>query len=135
MAAGSSAPELAASTVSLISPDAGSEIGVGTIVGSAIFNILIIIGATVLANACGPCIGQWQRDDIDKGETNSILTSFNRNFSGRNDGNHKTLAFISSPEVVVALALEQALVQDHHHCHHRHLLPQRTPSSLVCPAS
>ncbi|MHC5210752.1 MAG: aconitate hydratase [Planctomycetota bacterium] len=67
--------------------------------------LLSDIGATVLANACGPCIGQWQRDDIDKGETNSILTSYNRNFSGRNDGNHQTLAFISSPEVVVALAL------------------------------
>ncbi len=63
------------------------------------------IGATVLANACGPCIGQWQRDDIDKGDSNTIVTSFNRNFSGRNDGNHQTLAFISSPDVVVALAL------------------------------
>ncbi len=63
------------------------------------------IGATVLANACGPCIGQWQRDDIEKGDVNSIITSFNRNFSGRNDGNHDTLAFISSPEVVVAMAL------------------------------
>jgi aconitate hydratase len=68
-------------------------------------DLLEQIGATVLANACGPCIGQWQRDDIEKGETNSILTSYNRNFSGRNDGNHQTLAFISSPEVVVALAL------------------------------
>ncbi len=63
------------------------------------------IGATVLANACGPCIGQWQRDDIEKGDVNSIITSFNRNFSGRNDANHDTLAFISSPEVVVAMAL------------------------------
>jgi aconitate hydratase len=63
------------------------------------------IGATVLANACGPCIGQWQRDDIASGEVNSILTSYNRNFTGRNDGNAETLAFISSPEVVVALAL------------------------------
>jgi aconitate hydratase len=63
------------------------------------------IGATVLANACGPCIGQWQRDDIKKGDVNSILTSFNRNFSGRNDANHNTLAFMSSPEVVVALSL------------------------------
>ena len=63
------------------------------------------IGATVLANACGPCIGQWKRDDIQKGDVNSIITSFNRNFSGRNDANHDTLAFISSPEVVVALAL------------------------------
>jgi aconitate hydratase len=63
------------------------------------------IGGKVLANACGPCIGQWKRDDIAPGETNTILTSYNRNFSGRNDGNHQTLAFISSPEVVVALAL------------------------------
>jgi aconitate hydratase len=63
------------------------------------------IGGNVLANACGPCIGQWKRDDIAPGETNTILTSYNRNFSGRNDGNHQTLAFISSPEVVVALAL------------------------------
>jgi aconitate hydratase len=67
--------------------------------------LLADIGGTVLANACGPCIGQWQRDDIGQGETNTILTSYNRNFSGRNDGNHQTLAFISSPEVVVALAL------------------------------
>ncbi|MGQ0553655.1 MAG: aconitate hydratase [Planctomycetota bacterium] len=67
--------------------------------------VLADIGATVLANACGPCIGQWQRDDIDKGEVNSILTSYNRNFSGRNDGNPQTMAFIGSPEVVVALAL------------------------------
>jgi len=67
--------------------------------------LLTDIGGTVLANACGPCIGQWQRDDIEKGDVNSILTSYNRNFSGRNDGNHQTLAFISSPEVVVALAL------------------------------
>jgi len=63
------------------------------------------IGGLVLANACGPCIGQWQRDDVEKGEVNTILTSYNRNFSGRNDANPSTLAFISSPEVVTALAL------------------------------
>ncbi len=63
------------------------------------------IGGTVLANACGPCIGQWKRDDIKKGEVNSILNSFNRNFSGRNDGNAETASFISSPEIVVAMAL------------------------------
>ena len=63
------------------------------------------IGATVLANACGPCIGQWKREDVTPGETNSIVTSYNRNFSGRNDGNAQTLAFIASPEIVVALAL------------------------------
>jgi aconitate hydratase len=63
------------------------------------------IGGTVLANACGPCIGQWQRDDIEKGERNSIVTSFNRNFPARNDGNRETLAFIASPEIVTAMAL------------------------------
>ncbi|HEX5011575.1 MAG TPA: aconitate hydratase [Planctomycetota bacterium] len=67
--------------------------------------VLADIGATVLANACGPCIGQWKREDIQAGETNSIVTSYNRNFSGRNDGNAATLAFIGSPEVVVAMAL------------------------------
>jgi aconitate hydratase len=61
-------------------------------------------GAVVLANACGPCIGQWRRDDIEKGDRNSILTSFNRNFRGRNDANPATLAFIGSPELVTAMA-------------------------------
>lgn len=63
------------------------------------------IGAVVLANACGPCIGQWKRDDIKKGETNSIISSFNRNFPARNDGNPATLSFIGSPETVIGVAL------------------------------
>jgi aconitate hydratase len=63
------------------------------------------IGGTVLANACGPCIGQWKRDDITPGEVNSIVTSFNRNFPGRNDGTAETLSFMGSPEIVTALAL------------------------------
>ena len=63
------------------------------------------VGATVLANACGPCIGQWKRDDIKHGEKNTIVTSFNRNFRGRNDANPETLAFIGSPELVMALGL------------------------------
>lgn len=62
-------------------------------------------GATVLANACGPCIGQWKRDDIKQGEKNTIVTSFNRNFRGRNDSNNETLAFIGSPEIVTAMGL------------------------------
>ncbi len=61
-------------------------------------------GATVLANACGPCIGQWKRDDLPSGKQNTIVTSFNRNFRGRNDGNAETLAFIASPELVIAQA-------------------------------
>ncbi len=63
------------------------------------------IGAKVLANACGPCIGQWQRDEIKPGQRNTIVTSFNRNFPRRNDGNAQTLAFIGSPEIVAAYAL------------------------------
>lgn len=67
------------------------------------------VGANVLANACGPCIGQWKRDDIKEGERNSIITSFNRNFPRRNDGNAETLAFIASPEIVTAFALAGTL--------------------------
>ena len=67
------------------------------------------VGATVLANACGPCIGQWRREDVARGETNTIVTSFNRNFPARNDGNAQTLAFISSPEIVVAMAFSGRL--------------------------
>lgn len=63
------------------------------------------IGATVLANACGPCIGQWTRPELKDDMPNTIVTTFNRNFPGRNDGHRKTMNFIGSPEMVVALAL------------------------------
>ncbi len=63
------------------------------------------IGGVVLANACGPCIGQWKRHDVQKGDKNSIITSFNRNFAARNDSNPDTHAFVASPEIVTALAL------------------------------
>ncbi len=63
------------------------------------------IGGTVLANACGPCIGQWKRHNQDPDKKNSIITSFNRNFSKRNDGNPNTHAFVASPEVVTAMAI------------------------------
>ena len=59
-------------------------------------------GGTVLANACGPCIGQWDRKDVAKGTKNSILSSFNRNFTSRNDGNPATHSFVASPDLVVA---------------------------------
>ena len=61
------------------------------------------VGGLVLANACGPCIGQWDRQDVKKGEVNSIITSYNRNFTGRNDANPATHAFVASPDVVTAL--------------------------------
>ncbi|KAF2677252.1 aconitate hydratase mitochondrial precursor [Lentithecium fluviatile CBS 122367] len=61
-------------------------------------------GGIVLANACGPCIGQWKRtDEVKKGEDNAILTSYNRNFPGRNDGNRKTMNFLASPELITAM--------------------------------
>lgn len=63
------------------------------------------VGGIVLANACGPCIGQWKRHDIKMGEKNSIMTSFNRNFAGRNDANAETHSFVTSPELTVAFAL------------------------------
>jgi aconitate hydratase len=67
------------------------------------------IGANVLANACGPCIGQWSRPELQKGQPNVIVTSYNRNFPGRNDGSRETMNFIGSPELVVALALSGRL--------------------------
>lgn len=91
----------------LISP--GSEQIYKTIGRDGQLKTLETIGGTVLANACGPCIGQWKRDDITPGERNSIITSFNRNFQKRNDGNAETLAFIGSPEIVTALALAGSL--------------------------
>ncbi len=63
------------------------------------------IGGVVLANACGPCIGQWSRHIDDAKRPNSIMTSFNRNFTGRNDGNPNTHAFVASPEIVTAFAI------------------------------
>ena len=83
----------------------GSEQTRATIERDGYLKDLESIGATVLANACGPCIGQWKRDDIKEGESNSIVSSFNRNFPARNDGNSETLSFIGSPESVIGLAL------------------------------
>lgn len=87
----------------LITP--GSEQIYETIERDGQLQVLETLGGTVLANACGPCIGQWKRDDIQMGERNSIITSFNRNFQKRNDGNAETLAFIGSPEIVTAMAM------------------------------
>ena len=91
----------------LVTP--GSERIRATITRDNLLQIFEDAGATVLANACGPCIGQWQRDDIKEGETNVIVTSYNRNFPKRNDGNPQTLAFVTSPETVIALALAGTL--------------------------
>ncbi|HEX4778749.1 MAG TPA: aconitate hydratase [Acidimicrobiia bacterium] len=97
----------------LVTP--GSEQVRATIERDGLLADLEAIGATVLANACGPCIGQWRRDDVQPGQRNSIVTSFNRNFPRRNDGNAETLAFIGSPETVVAMALSGRLDVDFVH--------------------
>ncbi len=91
----------------LVTP--GSEQVFETIKRDGFLEILENVGATVLANACGPCIGQWKRDDIKVGQKNSIITSYNRNFPQRNDGNAETMAFIASPEIVMAMGLAGSL--------------------------
>lgn len=93
-----------------ISP--GSQQIRATIERDGILDDFVAAGATVLANACGPCIGQWDRPDLAPGTPNSIITSFNRNFPKRNDGNPGTNAFIASPEVVVAYAFAGSLAVD-----------------------
>ncbi|KAH8082375.1 putative aconitate hydratase [Filobasidium floriforme] len=69
-------------------------------------------GGTILANACGACVGQWEREDVKKGTPNSIVSSFNRNFVGRQDGNPKTHSFVASPELVTAMAFSGNLAFD-----------------------
>ena len=87
----------------------GSERVRATIERDGLLADLEGIGATVLANACGPCIGQWDRTGLDPTTPNTIVNSFNRNFSRRNDGNAATKAFITSPELVIAYALAGSL--------------------------
>ncbi len=87
----------------LVTP--GSEQIRGTIERDGQMNSLKEIGATVLANACGPCIGQWNRPELEKDQKNTIVTTYNRNFPGRNDGRRSTLNFIGSPEMIIALSL------------------------------
>ncbi|WP_372776324.1 aconitate hydratase [Mangrovibacterium sp.] len=83
----------------------GSEQVRYTIERDGFISIFDKIGASVFANACGPCIGQWNREGADKNEKNTIVHSFNRNFSKRADGNPNTYAFVGSPELVTALAI------------------------------
>ncbi|HKY16647.1 MAG TPA: aconitate hydratase, partial [Microthrixaceae bacterium] len=91
----------------LITP--GSEQVRATIERDGLLEVFEAAGATVLANACGPCIGQWSRPEADNDHVNTIVTSYNRNFPKRNDGSANTLAFVTSPETVVALALAGTL--------------------------
>jgi aconitate hydratase len=83
----------------------GSEMVRYTVERDGFLAIFDKIGGVVLANACGPCIGQWARHTSDPNRKNSIITSFNRNFKSRNDGNPNTHAFVASPEIVTAFAI------------------------------
>jgi aconitate hydratase len=83
----------------------GSEQVRATIERDGQLDTLSEFGGLILANACGPCIGMWKRMDIKTGERNTIVTSFNRNFAKRNDGNPETMAFVASPEITTALAI------------------------------
>ncbi len=94
---------LKAKTAFLVSP--GSERIFHTMKRDGFLKTFEELGATVLANACGPCIGQWKRADGVKGRADSIVSTFNRNFPGRNDGIPDTLSFLASPELVATYAL------------------------------
>ncbi|MFT6144472.1 MAG: aconitate hydratase [Myxococcota bacterium] len=98
---------LRAKTELMVTP--GSEQIRATIERDGLLADLEAIGATVLANACGPCIGQWSRPTVPDGSKNTIVNSYNRNFPKRNDGNPNTLAFVTSPDTVMALALAGTL--------------------------
>lgn len=90
----------------------GSELVRYTVERDGFLDTFAKIGGVVLANACGPCIGQWARHGAEKGEKNSIITSFNRNFSKRADGNPNTHSFVASPEIVTAMAIAGRLTFD-----------------------
>jgi aconitate hydratase len=98
---------LTARTELLVTP--GSEQTRATIERDGILADLEAVGATVLANACGPCIGQWSRPESTTGTPNTIVNSFNRNFPKRNDGSPNTLSFVTSPDTVMAIALSGRL--------------------------
>lgn len=103
------ASEKGLKTISQFTITPGSEQVRATIERDGQLQTLENIGGMILANACGPCIGMWKRMDIKTGERNTIVTSFNRNFAKRNDGNSETLAFVASPEITTALAIAGSL--------------------------
>jgi aconitate hydratase len=98
---------LKAKSIFTVTP--GSEQIRATIERDGQLKTLEEFGGVILANACGPCIGQWDRKDVKKGTPNSIVSSYNRNFTGRNDANPATHAFVTSPDLVVALSIAGTL--------------------------
>jgi aconitate hydratase len=103
VAAQASTKKLKAKAEYTITP--GSELVRYTAERDGLLQVFDQIGGVVMANACGPCIGQWARHMADPNKKNSIITSFNRNFAKRNDGNPNTHAFVASPEIVTAFAI------------------------------
>src|SRR5437660_8690683 len=101
---------LKAKTAFLVTP--GSERIYHTMKRDGFLQTFEEMGGTVLANACGPCIGQWKRADAVKGRVDSIISSYNRNFPGRNDGLNETMSFLTSPEIVTAVAFAGDLTFD-----------------------
>src|SRR5438445_7108513 len=101
---------LKAKTAFLVTP--GSERIYHTMKRDGFLETFEKMGGTVLANACGPCIGQWKRADAVKGRVDSIISSYNRNFPGRNDGMNETMSFLTSPEIVTAVAFAGDLTFD-----------------------
>lgn len=101
---------LKAKTALLITP--GSERIYHTMKRDGFLETFEKMGGMVMANACGPCIGQWRREDIKPKEINSIVSSYNRNFPGRNDGSAETLSFLTSPEIVAGMAFAGDLTYD-----------------------
>jgi len=97
------------STVSEFTITPGSEQVRYTVERDGYLKIFEEMGGVVLANACGPCIGQWARHTNDPEKKNSIVTSYNRNFAKRNDGNANTYAFVASPEITTAMAIAGTL--------------------------
>ncbi len=112
-----SAKGLTAKTQLMVTP--GSEQVRATIERDGLLADLEAIGGNVLANACGPCIGQWSRPDLDPEAKNTIVNSYNRNFPKRNDGNPNTLSFVTSPDTVIALGARRhaRLRSAHRHPH------------------
>ena len=120
---------LTAKTELLVTP--GSEQIRATIERDGLLADLEAVGATVLANACGPCIGQWSRPESITGQPNTIVNSYNRNFPKRNDGSAKTLSFVTSPDTVMALALAGRL--DFDPAHDTLTAPDGTEVTLEAP--
>ena len=120
---------LTSKTELLVTP--GSEQIRATIERDGLLADLEAVGATVLANVCGPCIGQWSRPESITGQPNTIVNSYNRNFPKRNDGSAKTLSFVTSPDTVMALALAGRL--DFDPAHDTLTAPDGTEVTLEAP--